>query len=86
MSWVDAESDNAFGPQFKDKFDFTLAFEHTILTTAPASLLIAAAPIYALLYRGTKIIMLPGKLLWLKMVGAFVTLLVVSHNTNRMCT
>mgnify|MGYP005990322769 CR=1 FL=1 len=69
MSWVDAQSDNVFGPQFKDKFDFTLAFEHAILTTVPASLLIAAVPIYFFLYRGTQDVVLPGKSLWLKLVS-----------------
>lgn len=69
MSWVDAESDSIFGPQFKDKFDFTLAFEHTVLTAGPASLLIAVLPVYFFLYRGTKDVVLPGKLLWLKLVS-----------------
>ena len=69
MTWVDIESDNVFGPQFKDKFDFTITFEHTILTTAPASLFIAAVPIYFFLYRGTKDVVLSGKLLWLKIVS-----------------
>lgn len=76
MSWVDTASDNVFGPQFKDKFDFTLTFEHTILATGPASLLIAAVPIYFFLYRGTQDVVLPGKLLWLKLVRTLLPCLI----------
>ena len=68
MPWVEVDSDNDFGPQFKDKFDFTLGFEHSILTTLPATLLIAAAPIFFFVYRGKDAIVLPGKLLWAKLV------------------
>lgn len=68
MPWMDFDSDNDFGPQFKDKFDFTLDFEHTILTTVPATLLIAAAPVFFFVYRGKDAIVLPGKLLWAKLV------------------
>ena len=66
--WLDFTGDAAFGPQFKDKFDFTLEFEHSILTLAPAVLLIAATPIFFFLYCRRRSIILPGYLLWLKIV------------------
>lgn len=80
MPSMDFERDNDFGPQFKDKFDFTLDFEHTILTTVPATLLIAAAPIFFFVYRGKDAIILPGKLLWAKLVC--FTPLALPDNSN----
>lgn len=44
--------DNLFGPQYGDKFDFTLRFEHIIFTILPASILITAFPV--LLYQYTQ--------------------------------
>lgn len=37
--------DSSFGPVYVGKFDFTLRFEHIILTILPASILIAIYPI-----------------------------------------
>lgn len=80
MPGVDFAKDNDFGPQFNDKFDFTLDFEHTILTTVPATLLIAAAPIFFFVYRGQDAIILNGKLLWAKLVC--LTLLALLDNLD----
>lgn len=71
MTWLDLESDRAFGPQFRDKFDFTLEFEHTILSILPASLFLAGAPVFFLLYQHSPNIVLSGKLLWVKLVSFF---------------
>jgi ATP-binding cassette subfamily C (CFTR/MRP) protein 1 len=40
-------SDNAFGPQYCDNFDFTLAFEQSVLQITPCALLLLALPFRA---------------------------------------
>jgi ATP-binding cassette subfamily C (CFTR/MRP) protein 1 len=40
-------SDNAFGPQYCDNFDFTLVFEQSFFQTAPCALLLLALPFRA---------------------------------------
>jgi ATP-binding cassette subfamily C (CFTR/MRP) protein 1 len=40
-------SDNAFGPQFCDNFDFTLVFEQSFFQIAPCALLLLALPFRA---------------------------------------
>jgi hypothetical protein len=39
-------ADDSFGPQLEDHFDFTLRFEHIIMTILPSVLLILASPIF----------------------------------------
>lgn len=77
-SWFDPSGDRAFGPQFKDKFDFTLQFEHTILTILPATIFVAAVPIFFFIFQSRPNIVLPGKLLQLKLVSAAMPGIVVS--------
>lgn len=72
MSWFDPESDRAFGPQFKDKFDFTLQFEHTILAIFPATLFVAAVPIFFFFYHNAPNVVRPGQLLLVKLVSCAV--------------
>lgn len=36
--------DRAFGPQYNSESDFTLTFEHLVLTIIPASLLVLVTP------------------------------------------
>lgn len=59
----------SFGPQFGDKFDFTIVFSNTILTALPAALMIAAGPIYMLSYRKATAVTSKRGLLWAKMVS-----------------
>jgi ATP-binding cassette subfamily C (CFTR/MRP) protein 1 len=40
-------SDNAFGPQYCDNFDFTLVFEQSVLQITPCALLLLALPFRA---------------------------------------
>ena len=84
-SWLDLASDKAFGPQFRDKFDFTLEFEHTILTVVPASFFIAAVPIFFFIFQRRPNIIMCGNLLWAKLVSSsrnYVVALVNSVNIN----
>lgn len=39
-------ADQTFGPQLRGHFDFTLLFQHTILTLLPSALLIVSCPTY----------------------------------------
>lgn len=70
--WFEAASDHAFGPQFKDKFDFTLKFEHTILAIVPATIFVAAAPVFFFLYQNSPNVVRPGKLLLVKLVSCAI--------------
>lgn len=78
MTWLDLQGDRAFGPRFRDKFDFTLEFEHTILSILPASLFLAGVPIFFFLHNHSPNIVLSGKLLWTKLVSRFFLLLTIS--------
>lgn len=71
-SWSNIQSDQAFGPQFGEKFDFTLEFEHTVLSILPATLFLAGVPIFFLLYQRSPSIVLSGQLLWFKLVSSSV--------------
>lgn len=66
---ADLANDNSFGPQLGSKFDFTLLFEHAILTLVPTVLLIAACPFYVCFKRNDKIQVKRGKLFWGKVVS-----------------
>lgn len=69
MTWLDAVADTAFGPEFKDKFDFTLEFEHAILSIGPAAFLLLGIPILVFRFRKHPAIISSGWLLWLKLVS-----------------
>lgn len=69
MPWFDPASDHAFGPQFKDKFDFTLQFEHTILAILPTTIFFAAVPIFFFFYQNAPNVVRPGQLLLVKLVS-----------------
>lgn len=53
MKWpASRQLDEAFGPRFPNEFDFTLHFEHVILTIVPSLVLLLIALCYILrLYR-----------------------------------
>ena len=61
-------SDDSFGPQLGSKFDFTLLFDHTILSILPSGLMILLAPLFIFYYRRKPEVILPSALLWFKMV------------------
>lgn len=66
-------ADQTFGPQLRDYFDFTLLFQHAILTLLPSALLIVSCPTYVYYHTRTAVID-AGWLLWAKLVTA-VTLI-----------
>lgn len=63
-------ADNTFGPQFLDHVDFTLSFEHLVLTIAPAALFILALPIHACVSVRKASVVGTGALLWAKLATA----------------
>lgn len=65
--------DRNFGPLRDDERDFTLLFEHTILTMIPTIFMIIAAPFYVRYYSRRPVLVERGILYWLKTVSqAFV--------------
>jgi hypothetical protein len=64
--WI---GDDAFGPQVGNRFDFTLFFEYTILTTLPACLLLFVSPFYIYRFLRRPISFRHGLLLWTKLVS-----------------
>ncbi len=61
--------DDSIGPQFRDKNDLTLLFEHAILTIIPTILLIIAAPFHIHYYSRQPLLVRRGSLYWLKLVS-----------------
>lgn len=61
--------DDTFGPQGGTLFDFTLFFEHTILTILPASLFLFVCPLYLARFLRKPVCFKHGLLLWTKLVG-----------------
>lgn len=68
LDWV---ADARLWPQFKINFLQTLDFESPILTVLPASLIIAALPIYFLRWYGQPALCRSSYLLWLKVVSFY---------------
>lgn len=60
--------DQAFGPQFRAAFDFTLEFEHLMLSIVPSTVLIASVPVFYFLYAWKTTVCRGGLLLWIKLV------------------
>lgn len=63
-------ADNTFGPQFLDRVDFTLSFEHIMLTIVPAALFILALPIHVCVSVRKASVVGAGALLWAKLATA----------------
>lgn len=63
------DDDQSFGPQYGDRFDFTLRFEHIIFTILPATVLIAAYPILLYQYTRKSIVVGRGWSLYAKLVS-----------------
>ncbi|TQW01447.1 ATP-binding cassette transporter [Cordyceps javanica] len=68
-------ADTLFGPQLLDRFDFTLHFEHTILTILPNAIFLAGSLvcIYWLFHQPRQV--RRGFLWWFKIVSVFALLL-----------
>ncbi|KAJ2978353.1 hypothetical protein NQ176_g3864 [Zarea fungicola] len=71
---VAGQGDGAFGPQLKGFFDFTLLFEHSILSILPTSVFIVLTPIHVLNLWRRKPCVRPGAFLWLKMLTTLALL------------
>ncbi|OAA39066.1 ABC transporter, transmembrane domain, type 1 [Metarhizium rileyi] len=71
---IRADRDDSFGPQLGSQFDFTLLFEHGILTILPASLCIVVAPFYIFHYFRAPVCVSTGVLLWAKLAVLAVLL------------
>lgn len=61
--------DDSFGPQLGSHFDFTLLFEHAVLTILPTSLCIVASPFYIVRYAKSPVCVASSLLLWAKLVS-----------------
>lgn len=66
MLWT---GDDTFGPQAGTYFDFTLYFEHSILTILPASIFLLVCPLYMFRFLRRPVSFKHGLLLWTKLVG-----------------
>lgn len=62
-------SDTSFGPGTGASFDFTLLFDHAILSIIPSALMILLAPVFILHYRRQTEVILASALLWNKIVS-----------------
>ncbi|OAA72218.1 ABC transporter, transmembrane domain, type 1 [Cordyceps fumosorosea ARSEF 2679] len=71
---VAGDGDGAFGPVLKGFFDFTLSFEHSILSILPTSVFIAVTPIHVNHLWRRQPCVKPGILLWLKMLSTLLLL------------
>jgi len=67
--WAGGDS---FGPQVGTRFDFTLLFEHTILASLPASLLLFVCPLYLTQFLRKPVSFRHGLHLWTKLVRLFL--------------
>lgn len=65
-------ADKTFGPQFLNYFDFTLLFEHSILTILPSALLILGCAAYIYYHTQNPVVVDAGALLWAKLAIAFL--------------
>ena len=62
-------SDQDFGPKSGTTFDFTLAFDQSILNILPSSILVLVAPLFIRYYRSQAQVILSSGLLWGKLVS-----------------
>lgn len=72
--------DGLFGPQLPGEFDFTLLFEHVMLTIVPGGIAVLAIPVYLRTTMRAVQRVRPGFLLWLKL--AVGLLLLAIHATS----
>lgn len=66
-------ADALFGPQFLDKFDFTLFFENTILSVLPNVVFVIGSLVCLLQISRQTCVVRPGILWWLKFVSSVAT-------------
>lgn len=79
-SSIDVGADVSFGPRFHHRFDFTLKFEHTILSILPSALLILALPVFFWTWYRTAVRCRAGLLLVLKAVSLSLPLVMGEEN------
>lgn len=60
--------DQSFGPQLPGHFDFTLYFEHAILTVLPTAAFLVGALVYIVQMQTRPTVVGTGWLFWTKMV------------------
>lgn len=72
-------ADVGFGPRFKHEFDFTLEFEHWILTVLPAAFIIVSLPLLVRSWYNSTVHCRPGYLLPLKAVSSHTCQNVLWH-------
>lgn len=67
-----AAGDDSFGPQLNGQFDFTLTFEHVVMTIVPTVIFVCVTPlsVYRLFRKPARV--RPGLLLWAKLVSSFI--------------
>lgn len=63
-------SDQSFGPRLASAFDFTLTFDHSILSILPNGFFILVSPLFIYYFKKQTEVILPGPLLWSKLVRA----------------
>jgi hypothetical protein len=68
-------NDNSLGPQHGSAFDFTLTFEESFFSLAPAAILLLVTPIHVVYYRKLKVTSPEDPLMWGKMVSPTLQLL-----------
>ncbi|EJP64369.1 Multidrug resistance-associated protein 4 [Beauveria bassiana] len=71
---VVGEGDGAFGPTLDGLFDFSLSFEHSILSILPTSVFIVLTPVHVNHLWRRQPCVKPGVLLWLKMLSTLLLL------------
>lgn len=72
--------DGIFGPQLPGQFDFTLFFEHVMLTIVPGGVIVLAIPFYLGTALRTARRVRPGFLLWFKLAAGLALLAI--HATS----
>lgn len=73
--------DSSFGPLFGSSLDFTLLFEHAILTLTTTFLFIGASSVYIYCERDHPTLVHRGSLFWLKQVTSHE---LVQSNDDRL--
>ncbi|KAJ3496257.1 hypothetical protein NLG97_g2789 [Lecanicillium saksenae] len=77
---MSSQQDGQFGPQLDGQFDFTLLFEHVMLTIVPGGLVVLAIPFYLKMALSEARKVRAGLLLWLKLAMGLA--LLVIHATS----
>lgn len=74
MNRTSASADAAFGPQLTGQFDFTLLFEHSVLSIGPSLVILLVSSARVALLSKSSPIFSTSSLLWTKLVGHSILL------------